>query len=46
MENEKLNEEDPEVPAFLQRQWYSIRSFSRRGRVQDVYNFYYDTVEI
>jgi len=42
MKIEKLNEEDPEVHAFLQRQWYRIRSFSRRGRVQDVYNFYYD----
>jgi len=29
VENERLNEEDPEVHALLQRQWYSIRSFSR-----------------
>jgi len=42
MENEKLNEKNPEVHAFLQRQWYSVRLFSRKRRVQDVYNFYYD----
>ena len=28
--------------AFLRTQWSSVRSFTKRGAVQDLYNFYYN----
>ena len=43
VEGEVFKEDNKEKRAFLRTQWSSVRSFSRRGAVQDLYNFYYNT---
>ena len=43
VEGEGLEEDNEEMRAFLCTQWSSVRSFTRRGAVQDLYNFYYNT---
>ena len=43
VEGEGLEEDNEEMCAFLRTQWSSIRTFTRRGAVQDLYNFYYNT---
>ena len=42
LENEELTESDPEVKNFMQKYWKSIRSFMKKGRVQNIYNIFYD----
>ena len=43
LENEKLTESDPEVKDFMQNYWGNIRSFMKKGKVQNIYNvFFYD----
>ena len=39
-EIKKLEEKNSEVYDFLLKHWSSIRTFSRRGPMQDVLNFY------
>ena len=41
-ETKKLEEENSEIYNFLLKHSSSIRIFSRRGPVQDVFNFYYN----
>ena len=43
VEGEGLEEDDEEMRAFLRTQWSSVRLFTRRGAVQDLYNFYYNS---
>ena len=40
LENEYLDEEDPELPEFLSKYWSNIRTFSKHGKVQSSHNFY------
>ena len=42
LENEELTESDPEVKDFMQKYWGSIRSFTKKGKVQNIYNIFYD----
>ena len=39
---ETLQEQNPEIRNFLLKHWSSIRSYTRLGPVQDIFNFYYD----
>ena len=40
-ENKIIQEVDPDLERFIRSNWDSIRTFSRRGPVQNLYNFYY-----
>ena len=42
LENEELTESDSEVKDFMQKYWGSIRSFTKKGKVQTIYNIFYD----
>ena len=42
LENEQLTESDPEVKDFMQKYWGSIRSFTKKGKVQNISNIFYD----
>ena len=42
LENEELTESDPEVKDFMQKYWGSIRSFTKKVKVQNIYNIFYD----
>ena len=42
LENEELTESDPEVKDFKQKYWESIQSFTKKGKVQNMYNVFYD----
>ena len=39
LENEELTESDPEVKNFMQKYWESIRSFTKKGKVQNIYRY-------
>ena len=41
LENEYLDEEDPELREFLSKYWSSIRTFSKHGKVRSLHNFYF-----
>ena len=41
-ETEKSEEENSEVCDFLSKHWSRNQTFSKRGPVQDVFNFYYN----
>ena len=40
-ENKIIHELDPDLERFIHLNWDSIRTFSRRGPVQNLFNFYY-----
>ena len=42
LENEELTESDPEMKDFMQKYWGSIRSFTKKGKVQNIFNIFYD----
>ena len=42
LENEELTETDPEVKDFMQKYWGSIRSFTKKGKIQNIFNIFYD----
>ena len=33
---------DKEISTFIQKHWTSIRTFSKKGKVQSIFNFYYN----
>ena len=39
LENEELTESDPD---FMHKYWRRIRSFTKKGKVQNIYNIFYD----
>ena len=39
-ENEQLMESDPEARAFMQKYWTSIQTFTKRGKEQNIFNFF------
>ena len=43
LENEELTESDPEIKDFMQKYWRSIRSFTKKGKVQNIFNIFYDS---
>ena len=45
LENEHLDEEDPELREFLSKYWSNIRTFSKHGKVQSLHNFYFRNFE-
>ena len=42
LEKEEIEEEDAEIKTVMKQYWSSIRTFARRGRVQGVFNFFYN----
>ena len=42
LENEELAESDPEVKDFMQKYWGGIRSFTKKGKVQNIFNIFYN----
>ena len=42
LENEELTESDPEVKNFMQKYWGSVRSFTKKGKVQNICNIFCD----
>ena len=42
LEEEEIEEEDTEIKTVMKQYWSSIRTFARRGRVQSVFNFFYN----
>ena len=45
LENEYLDEEDPELRKFLSKYWSSIRTFSKHEKMQSLHNFYFRNFE-
>ena len=41
-ENKQSAESNPEIRAFMQKYWTSIRTVTKRGKVQNIFNFFYD----
>ena len=41
-ESEELTESDPEVKEFMQKYWGSIQSFTKEGKIQNIFNIFYD----
>ena len=39
---ETIDEQDPDLKSFISLNWDSIRTFSRRGPIQNLFNFYYN----
>ena len=40
--SEAIDERDPNLESFIRLKWDSIRTFSRRGPVQNLFNLYYN----
>ena len=41
-DTETIDEQDPDLKSFIRLNWDSIRTFSRRGPIQNLFNFYYN----
>ena len=42
MQEEEIEESDPNLKEFVKKYWSSIRSFIRNNKVQSIFNFYYN----
>ena len=42
VEDEQMDETDDDIKEFTKKYWSSIRSFSRKNKVQNIFNFYYN----
>ena len=42
LESEELTESDPEEKDFMQKYWESIRSLTKKGKVQNICNVFYE----
>ena len=42
MQEEEIEESDPNLKEFIKKYWSSIRSFIRNNKVQSIFNFYYN----
>ena len=42
MQEEEIEESDPNLKEFIKKYWSSIRSFTRNNKVQSIFNFYYN----
>ena len=41
VEDEQMDETDDDIKEFMKKYWSSIRTFSRKNKVQNIFNFYY-----
>ena len=41
IDQKKLTESDVEISTFMQKHWSSICTFSKKGKVQSIFNFLY-----
>ena len=41
-DTETIDKQDPDLKPFIHLNWDSIRTFSRRGPIQNLFNFYYN----
>ena len=41
-EEEKMDETDVDIKEFKKKYWSSIRTFSKKNKVQNIFNFYYN----
>ena len=39
---ETFQEQNPKIRDFFLKHWFSIRTYTPEGPVQDIFNFYYD----
>ena len=42
VEEEKMDETDVDIKEFTKKYWSSIRTFSKKNKVQNIFNFYYN----
>ena len=42
VEDEQMDETDHDIKEFIKKYWSSIRTFSRKNKVQNIFNFYYN----
>ena len=42
VEDEQMDETDDDIKEFIKKYWSSIRTFSRKNKVQNIFNFYYN----
>ena len=42
VEDEQMDETDNDIKEFMKKYWSSIRTFSRKNKVQNIFNFYYN----
>ena len=42
VEDEQMDETDDDIKEFTKKYWSSIRTFSRKNKVQNIFNFYYN----
>ena len=41
-DQEDFSESDEEINTFMQKHWTNIRTFSKKGKVQSIFNFCYN----
>ena len=42
VEDEQMDETDDDIKEFMKKYWSSIHTFSRKNKVQNIFNFYYN----
>ena len=42
VEDEQMNETDVDIKEFMKKYWSSIRTFNKKNKVQNIFNFYYN----
>ena len=42
VEDEQMDETDDDIKEFIKKYWSSIRTFSRKNKAQNIFNFYYN----
>ena len=42
VEDEQMDETDDDIKEFIKKYWSSFRTFSRKNKVQNIFNFYYN----
>ena len=42
VEDEQMDGTDDDIKEFIKKYWSSIRTFSRKNKVQNIFNFYYN----
>ena len=42
VEDEQMDETDADIKKFMKKYWSSIRTFSKKNKIQNIFNFYYN----
>ena len=42
VEDEQMDKTDDDIKEFMKKYWSSIRTFSKKNKVQNIFNFYYN----